>query len=383
MPPRPLVSVIIPAYNAETYIREALHSALRQTYDALEVLVVDDGSQDGTADVVRELAASDQRIRLLQQENGGVAAARNYGLEHARGEYIAPLDADDLFYPRKLEAQVARMEAGGERMGMVYCWWISMDRHGRVFGGASPWHIEGDVYERLLYVNFVGNASVPLFRRSALEEVGGYDESLRARGGQGCEDWELSLRVAEQYEVGVAPGYHAGYRGVPGSMSAACKTMAASYHLVMSDIKQQHPELPSHLFRWSGGNFYSYLAGTAYAGGRHVEALKWLKESIKADLWVLLAPYTTRTALKSLGWLALRPVSTRLWPTREAWFAFKKRFGLRTLEPTTREKVEEGVEPVDTPWTAGGAFDRLRVRRWESLSDMAVPASIPAATEET
>src|SRR5690606_15764611 len=139
---------------------------------------------------------------LLQQSNSGVADARNLGIEHARGVYIAPLDADDLFYPQKLEAQVARMESGDEAMGVVYCWWISIDHEGRVFGGSSPWNLEGDVYEQLLYVNFVGNASVPLFRRSALEQVGGYDESLRARGGQGCEDWELMLRVAEKYNVG-------------------------------------------------------------------------------------------------------------------------------------------------------------------------------------
>lgn len=365
----PLVSVIIPAYNAEAYVRQTLESALAQTYEHLEVLVIDDGSGDGTADIVREVAAEDGRVRLFQQANGGVASARNHGIEHARGEYIAPLDADDLFYPQKLEAQVTRMEAGGEGVGMVYCWWTSMDQSGRVFGGSSPWRIEGDVYEQLLYVNFIGNASVPLYRRSVLEHVGGYDESLRARGGQGCEDWELSLRVAEDYEVGLAAGYHAAYRGVPGSMSAGCNTMAASYRLVMNDVKQRRPELPDHLFQWSEGNFYSYLAGQAYGGGRHAEAIKWIVRAVKADPWVLLAPYTTRTTLRSMAWLALRPLSTCLWPTRRDWIAFKKRHGLPTLQETTRDAIEAGAVPVDTPWAAGRAFDQLRVKRWQSLSN--------------
>lgn len=372
-----LVSVVMPAYDAEAYIREALLSVLGQSYEHFEVLVVDDGSRDRTADIVRELAAQDERIRLLQQENSGVAAARNYGIEHARGEYIAPLDADDLFYPQKLEAQVARMEAGGERMGMVYCWWISLDHRGRVFGGASPWLIEGEVYEQLLYVNFVGNASVPLYRRSALEHVGGYDESLRARGGQGCEDWELSLRVAEHYAVGLTRGYHMGYRGVPDSMSASSETMSTSYSLVMSDIRRRRPDLPDRLFGWSEGNFNSYLAGTAYGAGRHAEALRWITEAVKADPWMLAAPYTTRTVVRSLIWLALRPITTRVWPTRAEWKAFKKRVGLPTLKQTTRDKVEEEAVPVDTPWAGGRFFDRVREKRWFSLARPRADESAP------
>lgn len=381
----PLVSVIIPAYNAEAYLSKALDSVLSQTYDSLEVLVIDDGSQDRTADIAREAAASDGRVRLIQQDNGGVAAARNSGIEHARGAYIAPLDADDFFYPQKLEAQVARMETGGERMGMVYCWWISMNHEGDVFGGASPWNLEGKVYEQLLYVNFVGNASVPLYRRSALEQVGGYDESLRARGGQGCEDWELSLRVAERYEVGLAPGYHVAYRGVPGSMSAHCETMAESHRLVMNDIKQRRPDLPDHLFQWSKGNFYSYLAGQAYGGQRRAEAIKWMVKSVRADPWMLMARYTARTILRSLAWLALRPLTKRLWPTRKEWFAFRERIGLPTLKETTRDAVEASATPVDTPWAGRGTFDQIRVKRWRSLSNHRDAASetTAAATEET
>src|SRR5690606_15977961 len=131
MQPDPVVSVVVPAYNAEAYLGEALRSVLAQTYELLEVLVIDDGSQDRTADIVRELAMEDERVRLLQQSNSGVADARNLGIEHARGVYIAPLDADDLFYPQKLEAQVARMESGDEAVGVVYCWWISIDHEGR------------------------------------------------------------------------------------------------------------------------------------------------------------------------------------------------------------------------------------------------------------
>jgi glycosyltransferase involved in cell wall biosynthesis len=99
----PLVSVIVPAYNAEEFIGETLNSALSQTYSNIEILVVDDGSQDRTSEVVKAFVQKDERVILLQQANAGVAAARNLAIEKSRGEYIAPLDADDIWYPQKLE----------------------------------------------------------------------------------------------------------------------------------------------------------------------------------------------------------------------------------------------------------------------------------------
>lgn len=102
----PFVSVIIPAYNAEAFIGRTLESVLAQTYENIEVLVVDDGSRDRTAEIVASFAQKDSRVILLKQQNAGVAAARNLAIEKSRGEYIAPLDADDIWYPSKLDKQV-------------------------------------------------------------------------------------------------------------------------------------------------------------------------------------------------------------------------------------------------------------------------------------
>jgi teichuronic acid biosynthesis glycosyltransferase TuaG len=114
-----LVSVIIPMYNAARYIEETIHSALAQTHDNLEVLAVDDCSSDGTRDVVAAMAAADPRVRLLlHQQNAGPAAGRNTALTAARGRYIAFLDADDLWLPGKLEAQVKLLRETG--VGMSY-----------------------------------------------------------------------------------------------------------------------------------------------------------------------------------------------------------------------------------------------------------------------
>ena len=127
---RGLVSVIIPAFNAAEYIRQTLNSVLAQTYQSLEVIVVDDGSEDGTGCHCRGIREKDARVQLVRQCNAGVGAARNTAIRMARGEYIAPLDADDIWFPEKLEKQVARMEQNGEETGLVYCWSIRVDKDG-------------------------------------------------------------------------------------------------------------------------------------------------------------------------------------------------------------------------------------------------------------
>ncbi|MCS6813258.1 MAG: glycosyltransferase [Cyanobacteria bacterium] len=102
----PLVSVVIPAYNAEKCLAETLTSVLAQTYEHLEVLVVNDGSTDGTADLASQIMLRDRRLKVITQSNAGAAAARNTGIRHAQGEYIAPIDADDLWHPQAIEKMV-------------------------------------------------------------------------------------------------------------------------------------------------------------------------------------------------------------------------------------------------------------------------------------
>ena len=114
---KPLVSIIIPAFNAEGTIRQTLESVSAQTYRAIEVVIIDDGSSDRTTAIVEEFTANDPRFQLIRQSNAGVGVARNTGISHARGKYIAPLDADDLWMPEKVEQQVAGMEEFGDKTG--------------------------------------------------------------------------------------------------------------------------------------------------------------------------------------------------------------------------------------------------------------------------
>ena len=133
------VSVIIPAYNRAHYIREAIESALQQSHRPLEIIVVDDGSTDETPQI---LATYSEPVRVFRQVNQGVAAARNLGVSHARGEYVAFLDSDDLWHPEKLEKQIERFEADPE-LGLVHCGMETFNDAGEVLevnvGGAEGW----------------------------------------------------------------------------------------------------------------------------------------------------------------------------------------------------------------------------------------------------
>lgn len=293
MKANPTVSVIVPAFNAAGTIKDTLRSALAQTLQDIEVIVVDDGSTDETVRVVARMAERDPRVRLVCQENAGVAAARNTAIASARGTYVAPLDADDVWYPDKLAVQVARMERDGPGMGMVYTWWVGVDEATAIRGSSFPSRVEGDVALCLLYVNFIGCASSPLYRLEVVERVGGYDPNLRDQGAQGCEDWDLSLRVAAHYEVGVAPGYHVGYRRVPGTMSGDVGTMARSYYAVMDRIRDTWSGVPPAVYQWSEANFATYLASQSYRAGRFADAVRWVMRALRCDPALVLArsPY--------------------------------------------------------------------------------------------
>lgn len=190
------VSVLIPAFNAADHLARALESALGQTVPPDEIVVVDDGSTDGTA----ELAASyGPLIRLVRHErNLGLSRTRNDGIRAATGEFIALLDADDRWLPTKLERQLDALAAVGGGVGVVFC----LTRIVRLDGltwidcvdDPAPDRDPDAFLRTLLWKNAVsGSGCSPLIRRDLLIEVGGYDEALRT-----CEDWDLWLRLARR-----------------------------------------------------------------------------------------------------------------------------------------------------------------------------------------
>lgn len=207
----PLVSIIIPAYNAATMVEETLDSLLRQTHPAIEIIVVDDGSKDDTAAVVRRYGRG---VQLLQQNNsGGCSAPRNTGLRVAQGEFVTFFDADDLMRPTKIASQVANFQAAPQIVASLTdyrnftasapfaethfetCPQLQAELARR---GASPAIIPGDTARDLLLIENFNISNSPMYRADFLRAQGAFDENLKA-----SEDYELIYRVAGFGPLGV------------------------------------------------------------------------------------------------------------------------------------------------------------------------------------
>lgn len=288
----PKISVVIPAHNAAEFLGPTLDSACGQTYADIEVIVVDDGSCDDTADIACAHAGRDPRIRVVRQKNAGVAAARNRGIELARGAFIAPLDADDVWYPRKIERQLEAMLAAPPEVGLVSAAWECIDEKGRVIPGSrrSPQpgvldggiHDNGNLAQTLVYRNPIACASVPLIRKSCFENVGGYNTRMFTRGAQGCEDWDLYLRIAEHYQFTAVDDCLVAYRQRSRSMSQSSDGMARSFELMMEELEARRPDVPT-LVRYGRQRFYWYLSNLCGRQGDRLGAASWLAKAIWAD----------------------------------------------------------------------------------------------------
>ena len=217
------VSVIIPAYNAEPFIAETVQSALNQSFRDLEVIVVDDGSKDGT---VAALAPFGDRVRVYQQANGGVARARNTGVAKARGTWVAFLDADDLWLPHKLERQLSMASAP-----LVFTDRFNIGARGdlpEVQSEVTPMQ-GGDIFVALMRAgNFITNTSV-ILRRELFEKMGGFFTGLN-----GTEDWDLWIRIAERHEIGFVPEPLVRYRFHPGGLSRNFRKMGRERRQVIA-----------------------------------------------------------------------------------------------------------------------------------------------------
>lgn len=189
-----LVSVIIPTYNHAHYVLEAINSAVNQTYKYLEIMVIDDGSTDGTINLLKDYGG---RILYFYKPNGGTPNALNYGIKHAHGDYICWLSADDRYRLDKIEKQVELMERQPE-LGFSYTSFTVIDGAGvPQYDVYSPYHpYKGDMIKNLYEGCFINGSSV-IMRRGALNQVGWFDESLPQ-----AHDYDLWLRLLKHFPCG-------------------------------------------------------------------------------------------------------------------------------------------------------------------------------------
>ena len=286
-----LVSVVIPCYNQAHFLGEAIESVASQTYEAIETIVVDDGSTDDTAEV-----ASSHAVRCVRQQNQGVAEARNAGMRAARGDVLLFLDSDDLLAPTAVEGGISCLRVHPDA-AFVF---------GRpdVVGLARPWVpplVQSDYYRHLLESNIIWMPGLVLYRKGILEGLGGFDSHFN-----GAADWELYLRIASRFPIGFCAGVHGTYRRHRESMSNDSAAMFLDTTIALRTQRQhvwknrryrQSYRRGHQNLRKAYGRWVVVEARQAIADGRLRKA--------RSSLGILLR-YEPRGFVSALAWGLLR-----------------------------------------------------------------------------
>ena len=273
MTQQPLVSVVVPTHNMARFVAEAVTSVLNQTHRNLEVHVVDDGSTDNPREAVLPLM-SDPRVVFHSQPNGGQAKAKNRGIRASRGEFIAFLDADDLWVPDKIEKQLPQFTR--PEIGVVYTNYRWIDINGVLMPTPPVAPRDGRITNELFVTNFVtGMASI--VRRECFDAVGVFNESLPM-----SIDWDLWLRISSKYEFKYFDYVTYLYRQWPGQMSKNFETRFHCAVRVMKQFLDEHPGLiePSTAsLAWA--HTYSGFGENLRYAGRFRDAMRSYADALR------------------------------------------------------------------------------------------------------
>ena len=299
----PVISVIITAYNVAPFLREAVDSALAQTYRDIEIIVVDDGSTDGSAETLSDL--DDPRLRLVRQEHSGSAAARNAGLRLASRHLVAFLDADDRWAPQNLERQVAFLESHPE-VDLTFSHSLVIDEEGRALGKICS--RSGTVSLRELFrSNVIGNGSCVVVRRGALDQAGWFNPTLLA-----CVDIDAWMRVAalRSGNIVALPELLTFYRRRRGQISSDWRRMESGFLVLLENVRKLAPREVACEEKRSRAGRYRYYALLAREANDPATAARLLATAFRwAPLWLLADSRTWLNGLLILAQLILpRPV---------------------------------------------------------------------------
>ncbi len=292
----PIVSVIIPAYNAEKTILATLESVQKQTVSDLELIVIDDGSTDRTVKLTDTL--QDSRLKVYSYPNSGVSVARNRGIKHAIGDFITFIDADDLWTSDKLQLQLEALQKNPEA-GVAYSWTTFINEKGTVLYHQEPIFYEGNVYPQLLVENFILNGSNVLIRRQFVESVGEFHAPLNY-----AEDWEFYIRLAALCTFVVVPKHQIIYLRSSQSATSNVEVMEKAIVSHIARVFQTVPPEYQSLKNRSLACAYRYFAQQylSYELTDKVvhQARQKLKKAIQLDPKIILDKNTQRLALKLL-----------------------------------------------------------------------------------
>ncbi|MGL4542651.1 MAG: glycosyltransferase family 2 protein [Polymorphobacter sp.] len=307
-----LVTVIVPAHNAAQTIAGTLASALAQTHAALEILVIDDGSTDTTAQIVADMARTEPRLRLIRQANGGVAKARNAGLRQARGCYVAWLDADDLWHATKIEKQLARFAQSPVPLTFVYTGYRLIDPDDRIIANHRTLvDVSGDTVCRQIATNHFSNVSSIMVPTALARCMGGHEPELLALGIGGAEDLLLQLKLALLGPAGCVSEALVGYRIHSHNMSLDVARSARSNLMALALVQARAPDVPDWVFalgraRTAGYVLHMLRRGQFGAAAAHLARLLLGQPALTL---LVLGQSLAWAARDALGW---RPADPQL-----------------------------------------------------------------------
>jgi len=266
----PKVTVIIPSYNAMTYLPETLDSVLQQTFKDFEVLIINDGSTDNIlqwADTI-----TDSRVRVISQVNQRLAAARNTGIREAQGEYLTFLDADDLWEKTKLAKQVHCLDNNPD-VGLVHTWTLLVNSESKPTGILkSP--VEGDVWQQIVQKNTIVVSSV-MVRASCLLDVGVFDQDLHY-----CEDYDMWIRLATRYQFAVLKEPLTSYRIHSNTLSTHCEAVIKYFRILIERAFASAPVELLYLRNRGYGNQNLYLAWRCLNNKDYQQAIHYQQQAI-------------------------------------------------------------------------------------------------------
>lgn len=309
----PIISVVVPMYNVERYIDRCIRSVLSQTYGDFEIICVDDGCTDNTLQMLATL--EDHRIHVIHQTNKGLAAARNTGIAAARGIYIALLDSDDYWAPRKLEQHLKHLH-DNPNVGVSYSQSLFVDEHDKLLGIGQYPKLKNICAQDILCRNPVGNGSAAVIRRRVLAEIAVvdleknhfnavfFDPELRQ-----SEDIECWLRIALnthwKFEGIAEPLTY--YRVNDGGLSADIKKQKKSWDEAMHKNLRGHEGFFKHWLPLAEAYQKRYLARRAVQSGAGIQALTLIHQALATDPRILLQEPSRTLVTYACCWLSTLP----------------------------------------------------------------------------
>ncbi|MGK0267553.1 MAG: glycosyltransferase involved in cell wall biosynthesis [Paraglaciecola sp.] len=311
--PLPMVTVVIPMFNVEKYIEKCIISVLEQTFKNFEVICVDDGCSDNTLNILKQF--TDPRIRLIKQQNRGLAGARNTGIQAARGIYIALLDSDDYWASQKLTEHVAHLNSNPQ-VGVSYCPSLFIDENGNMMGTGQYPKLTEINFRDILCRNPIGNGSAPVIRRRLLTDISitnqgqarknYFDETLLQ-----SEDIDLWVRIALsnkwKFEGISTPLTY--YRINDDGLSADLNKQFASWTLAMRKNEKTNIQLFKKLLPLARAYQLRYLARRAIHSGRSYQAIKLIHRALFEQPRILLEEPKRTIATYLCSLLSLLPHS--------------------------------------------------------------------------